>query len=169
MDAIGAPRATVLAILVAAALLTSTFKQLIQSLYIGLSGREWLIRGSMAVSLLFLVLIGPIGLWLHENDAVQMRLIASLPEVLFVVALLKLGSSAWVATRLYDARLVGDHVLIAGAGGWALVVLATFGVLIWFMSTPFVPRYVLLLIAIVATPLTRISAAPLALAWNRHR
>ena len=46
---------------------------------------------------------------------------------------------------------------------------ALYGVLVWFFSTPFVERYVLALIAILAVPLARISAAPLGLAWNRHR
>ena len=35
--------------------------------------------------------------------------------------------------------------------------------------TPLVPRYVLMLLVILAVPLARVSAAPLALAWNRHR
>src|SRR5213079_3717466 len=52
---------------------------------------------------------------------------------------------------------------------WVLAVLALYGVLVWFFSTPFVARYELALIAILAVPLARISAAPLALAWNRHR
>jgi hypothetical protein len=48
-------------------------------------------------------------------------------------------------------------------------VLALYSVLVWFFSTPFVARYLLALIAILAVPLARPSAAPLALAWNRHR
>jgi len=36
-------------------------------------------------------------------------------------------------------------------------------------SGPLVPRYFLALLAILAIPLARVSAAPLALAWNRHR
>src|SRR6266511_896180 len=43
------------------------------------------------------------------------------------------------------------------------------GLLVWFFSTPFVAHYLLALIAILAVPLVRLSAAPLALAWNRHR
>jgi len=35
--------------------------------------------------------------------------------------------------------------------------------------TPHIARYFLLLVAILAIPLARLSAAPLALAWNRHR
>src|SRR5207249_2284781 len=74
-----------------------------------------------------------------------------------------------IATRLDRSRLLGDRALVAGAACWVLAVLALYGVLVWFFSTPFVARYVLALIAILAVPLARISAAPLALAWNRHR
>jgi hypothetical protein len=40
---------------------------------------------------------------------------------------------------------------------------------VWLIATPFFPHYVLALVAILATPLARLAAAPLALASNRHR
>ena len=46
---------------------------------------------------------------------------------------------------------------------------AVYAVLLWFFATPIMPRFLLLLIATVTVPLVRLSAAPLALAWNRHR
>ena len=58
---------------------------------------------------------------------------------------------------------------MTAAACWCFVVLALYSVLVWFFSTPFFPRYVLALLAILAIPLARLSAAPLALAWNRHR
>jgi polyhydroxybutyrate depolymerase len=48
-------------------------------------------------------------------------------------------------------------------------VLAVYGVLAWVFATPHFAHYVLLLIALLAVPLLRPSAATLALAWNRHR
>ena len=56
-----------------------------------------------------------------------------------------------------------------GSACWCAVVLGVYGVLAWFFSTPFFPRYVLMLLAILAIPLARVAAAPLALDWNRHR
>src|SRR5213594_1192514 len=78
-------------------------------------------------------------------------------------------AAPWIATRLDRNRLLGDRALVAGAACWVLAVFALYGVLVWFFSTPFVAHYLLALIAILAVPLARISAAPLALAWNRHR
>jgi hypothetical protein len=48
-------------------------------------------------------------------------------------------------------------------------VLALYGVLVWLVLGPLIPRYFLMLLAILGVPLARVSAAPLALAWNRHR
>jgi len=165
-ETIGMPRAVAVAVLAASALVTSTFKQLVQSLYVGLSGREWLVRASLFLGLSFLVVIGPLVLWIGDHVAVVWN---AVPWILAVLAGLKLAAAAWIATRLYDTGLLSDRTLVAGAAGWVVVVLALHGVLVWVVATPFIPSYLLLLIAILATPLARVSAAPLALAWNRHR
>src|SRR5437867_1079200 len=77
--------------------------------------------------------------------------------------------NAAVGTRLDGSRLLSDRALCVGAACWCVAVLALYAVLVWFFSTPFVAHYLLALIAILAVPLVRLSAAPLALAWNRHR
>jgi hypothetical protein len=58
---------------------------------------------------------------------------------------------------------------VVGAAFWSLAVFVLYGVLRWLLDTPHVPHYVLMLVAILTIPLARISAAPLALSWNRHR
>ena len=166
---VGTPRAIVLVLLLFSLLITSTWKQLVQSLYIGLTGREWLIKGSVFVILLLLFSIGPIVQWISEHKAVQGALWDALPLILASLACVKMCAAAWVATRLHSTRLVSDRALVTGAASWCVVVLALYAVFAWFMETPFFPRYVLALIAILAIPLARLSAAPLALAWNRHR
>ena len=140
-----------------------------QSLYIGLTGREWIINGSVFVILSLLFLIGPITEFVIEHQAVGGALWDALPLILAILVCVKMSAAAWVATRLYRTRLLSDRALVTGAAGWCVVVLALYGVLAWFMASPFFPRYVIALIAILAIPLARLSAAPLALAWNRHR
>ena len=80
-----------------------------------------------------------------------------------------MSAATWVATRLFRSRLLTDRALVTGAAWWCVAVLALYAVLVWFLSTPIFPRYVLALVAILAIPLARLSAAPLALAWSRHR
>ena len=167
-EAVGTPRAVVFALLVVAGFVASTWKQLVQSLYIGLTGREWLIKGSVFVTLTILFLIALTGDWIYETGRVG-ALFSTLPLILSVLAALKLIAAAWVVTRLYRDRLVPDWTLVAGAAGWSVAVFALFGLLVWMFDSPHIPRYILMLVAMLAIPLARVSAAPLALAWNRHR
>ena len=169
VEAVGMPRAIVLVLLVISGSIASTWKQLVQSLYLGLTGREWLIKGSVFVVLSLLLLVGPIVQWIVEHQQAQRALWDALPAILAVLACAKLSAAAWVATRLYRSRLLSDRTLVTGAACWCAAVLALYGLFAWFLSTPFFPRYLLALVAILAIPLARLSAAPLALAWNRHR
>jgi hypothetical protein len=169
IEAVGTPRAIVFALLGMTGLLASTWKQLIQSLYIGLTGREWVIRAGALLTLLLIAAIEPTTLWIYDNSDVRAALWNGFPLILGVLVCGKMSAAAWVATRLYRSRLLSDRALVAGAACWCVAVLALYAVLVWFFSTPFVARYVLALIAILAIPLARLSAAPLALAWNRHR
>jgi hypothetical protein len=168
-DAMGTPRAVVFVLLILAGFIVSTWKQLVQSFHIILTGREWLIKGSVLLTLTFLILLGPIVEWIIDSPGVQRAVWNALPLILAGLVGLKMSAAAWIATRLNRDRLLGDRALVAGAACWCVAVLALYGVLVWFFSTPFVARYLLALIAILAVPLARLSAAPLALAWNRHR
>ena len=168
-EAVGTPRAVVVVLLAFWLLVASTWKQLAQSLYIGLSGREWLVRASLFLGLLLVTVIVGLVQWAREESGLRVTLWNAMPWILAVLVLLKMSAAAWIATRLYQSRLLGDRTLVAGAAGWLLAVLALYGLLVWFASTPLIPRYYLLLAAILAIPLARLSAAPLALAWNRHR
>ena len=163
------PRAIVLALLVLLALMATTWKQLVQSLYIGLTGRAWIIRSSVIGVLAFIVFIVPVLQWIQDSKSVQARLLNSLPSIVATLVALKMLAAAVVAGRLTRSGLLSDRALVAGAAGWVAVVFALYGVLGWLVAGPLVPRYFLLLLAILAVPLARVAAAPMALAWNRHR
>jgi hypothetical protein len=166
---IGTLRTVVLVLLVLAAFIASTWKQLVQSLCIGLTGRERLVKGSVFVTLALLFLLGPILQWIGASGRVRGALWEALPWILATLVCLKMSAAFWVAIRLFRSRLLSDRALMAGAACWCLVVLALYGALVWFFSSPFFPRYESAMVAILAVPLARLSAAPLALAWNRHR
>ena len=168
-DAFGTPRAATVVLLILAGFIVATWKQLVQSLHIGLTGRAWIVKGSVVLTLTLLILLGPIVEWIIDRPSVQRTLWNALPLILAVLVAIKMSAAAWIATRLDRGRLLGDRALVLGAACWCAAVLALYGVLVWFFSTPFVAHYLLALIAILAVPLARLSAAPLALAWNRHR
>ncbi len=168
-ELVGTPRAVVVTLLGITGIMASTWKQLVQSFYVGLTGRDWVIRLSKSLVLSCLILIGPAAQWVHDSRSAQAALWDAVPLMLAVLVFAKMAAAVWVATRLYQSRLVTDRTLVTGAAGWALSVLALDLLLGWLVSGPLIPRYLLVFIAILAVPLARLSAAPLALAWNRHR
>ena len=167
-EVVGTPRAVVVVLLILSGCIASTWKQLVQSLYIGLTGRESLIKGSVFLTLVFLFLIGPFAEWIIDNRDLG-ELWSALPLIFAILVGFKMIGATWIAVRLYHSRLLSDRTLVIGAGCWCLAVLALYGVLVWLLDTPHIPHYLLMLVAILAIPLARLSAAPLALAWNRHR
>ncbi len=169
IEAFGMPRVIVVLLLGILGLAASTWKRLVNSLFIDLTGREWVIKSSVLLVLFFLVIIWPIGRWLHDDGEALTALLDALPWILAALVCVKMSAAAWIARRLYDRGLVSDRVLVTGAAAWLGAVFALYGLFAWFWTTPQVARYFLLLVAILEIPLARVSASPLALAWNRHR
>ena len=165
---VGAPRALVLLLLVLWEFIALTWTQLVQSLYIGLTGRGAVIKGSVVLVLGFVFLFGPFAEWVVETERLG-RIWRALPLIFAILVSLKMIAVVWIGLRLYDRRLLSDRVLVIGAACWSIAVFALYGVLAWWFDTPHIPHYLLMLVSILAIPLARLSAAPLALAWNRHR
>ncbi|HUF22844.1 MAG TPA: hypothetical protein VMN81_01860 [Vicinamibacterales bacterium] len=166
---IGTPRAVVIGLLALSGLILWTWKRLVQGLYIGLTGRASLIKGNVFLTLSLLCVLGPALHWMIGNSLVRVAVVDVMGWLPAVLVPIKMAAAAWVVTRLYRSGLLSDRVLVTGAACWCAAVLALYGVLVWIVSTPLFPRSFLALVAILAIPLARLSAAPLALAWNRHR
>lgn len=168
IELFGTPRAVAIVLLGFAALLATTWKQLVKSLYIGMSGREWLVKASVLVALSFLAIVVPFGHSIVTNRAVIATLWTALPWTAAVLVCFKLFAAAWIAARLRDNRLFSDRALVIGAACWAGLVIALYGLFAWLFPALVFRRYFLALVAILAIPLARLSAAPLALDSNRH-
>jgi hypothetical protein len=166
---IGAPRAIVLLIVIVAGMLLSTWRQLVQSLYFGLTGDERLIKGSVFISLILASLLGPLAIWIVDGERIDL-LWSAVPLILAVLVCAKMVAAGCVAARLVrEAGPLNEQTLIAGAACWTAAVLVVYAVLAWLTDTPHIPRYLVMLVAILFVPLARLSAAPLAIARNRHR
>ena len=166
---VGTVRAAVPVLLVLAGLITVTWTMLVQGLFIGLTGRQWIVRTIGMMTLVVVMMIGPAIEWildLPDADRWIWDGILFVPPALVVV---KMALAVWVATRLVRSGLVSDRVLVVGAAAWAAAVVALHAVLVWWVDMSYIPPHLLALIAILAVPLVRVSAAPLALDWNRHR
>jgi hypothetical protein len=165
----GMPRAIAIVALGLALLFLSTWKQLVQSLFIGMTGREWLIKTVALGALTLLGVIVPVGHWAFGQTVILAKLWTALPWILWTLVVLKLLAAVRIAIRLHDRGLVRDRTLLAGAVCWNVVVFALYALLVWITPAIIFRRDLLALIAILAVPLVRVAAAPLALAWNRHR
>jgi polyhydroxybutyrate depolymerase len=93
----------------------------------------------------------------------------ALPWIGAGLIFLKVSIAAWIAARLYAGRLLSGHVIVTAAVCWIAIVLAFHSLLAFVITNPLFPPYLPALIAILSIPLARLAAAPLALAWNRHR
>jgi hypothetical protein len=151
------------------ALVLSTWKHLVQSMCIGLTGRDWLIKGSVLVALIVLVAAWPLADQVLRNMRVQSIVWNALPWILVAMVFVKGIAGAWVAIRLHDSQLLTVRALVAGAVLWLGAVVVLYGMLVWFADSPAVRRYFLGAVAILSVPLARVACAPLALEWSRHR
>ena len=167
--AVGTPRAIVLTALILALLMLSTWKQLVQSLYVGMSGREWAVKGSVFAALVLLGILVPLVHWIFSSNLLLAWLWNAFPWIAAVLICVKLATAISIATRLYDARLLDERTLLAGAACWSLAVFALYALLRWLTPEVLFRGYFLAIFAILLVPLARLSAAPLAFSWNRHR
>ncbi|HEY3745329.1 MAG TPA: hypothetical protein VGL17_03755 [Gemmatimonadaceae bacterium] len=167
-EIVGTPRAVVSVLLLVGGCIAATWTQLVQGLYIGLTGRASLIKGSVFLVLGFFFLFGPFVEWIVDSRRLG-EVWTALPLIFAVLVTVKMIAAVWILVRLYRGRLLSDGALVLGAGFWCVAVFALYGVLVWLLGAPHIPHYLIMLLAILAVPLARLSAAPLALAWNRHR
>ncbi len=170
VDFVGMPRAAAIVALGLAFLVVSTLRQLVQNLLLAMSGRAWLVKAYVFLTLLLLGILVPQVPWALRNAREAIATVWNvLPWVLTILAVLKISIACWTAVHLYDRRLLSGRALVLGAFCWTVAVLALYGLLGWLVPTVLVRGYLVVLAATVAVPLVRLAAAPLALAWNRHR
>jgi hypothetical protein len=169
VEVVGMPRAIAILLMALAALLASTWKQLVQSLYIGMSGREWVVKASVFVALTFLAVVLPLAVWIKGNRPAMALLWNNLALIAAVLVCFKLTAAVWIAMRLHEKHLLSGRTLVIGALCWDAAVFAVYGLLVWIVPLVLIDNHLLVLVAILEVPLARLAAAPLALAWNRHR
>ena len=168
-DALGRPRAIILGLLILAGLVGSTWKQLVQGLYIAMSGREWAVKG-VAFGTLVAVTFGFLGLgWILESRYWTALALNAIVWLMAAFVVLKFLLAMRVMQRGVERGLFERRQLLFGAIVWDVCVLAVYGVLCLVLPDILVRRYFLLLIAILVVPFVRLAAAPLAVARNRHR
>lgn len=168
-EALGRPRAIVLGLFLLAALVASTWKQLVQGLYIAMSGRDWAVKG-IAFATLVLLAAGFLALgWILGSRSRFVVAWSAIPWVMAALVALKLALAVRVMHRGAKRGLFTRRQMILGAIAWDAAVLAVYGVLAILLPDILFRHYFLLLVAMLVVPFVRLAAAPLAVARNRHR
>lgn len=162
----GVPRAAVFLALVLLAFMLLSWRQLVQSSLIGLTGRSAIAKAYVLVVLALLTLAGPVLDWVAGLSRVFAWVWDAAPVILFSLAALKLGASiisAW--------HLAGEAPSVAWRGAivWSAAVVGVYATLSWGMGTEFFPHSLLMLCAILLVPFSRAAFSPVALSWSRHK
>lgn len=167
--ALGTPRAVTLGLLILLALVVSTWKQLVQGLYVGMSGRDWAVKG-IAFGTLVLVTLGFFAIgWILESRYRVVVAWRAIPSVMAALVAAKLMLAMRVMRRGVEIGLFTGRQLTVAAIAWDACVLAVYGVLLLILPDVLARRSFLLLMAMLVVPFVRLAAAPLAVASNRHR
>jgi hypothetical protein len=145
-----------------------TWRQLVNGLWISLTGRAWFNAASMGLGFGLLVALCYLGGWLYRHPEALGTVWALLPWLAGSAVLLKFGVAGWAVRALSRRGLVAARTLAHLAGVWLLAAGGLLALLCWLVPGH-VPRHWIACGVILVLPLARVALAPLALAWNRHR
>jgi hypothetical protein len=146
-----------------------TWKQLVANLCIGLTGRAWLVRGTAVAFGIVVTLAMMLLARLTDRPAFSETFWDALPWWVAGGVCLKLLGAAGALRALVRSRLVETPTLTKLLSVWLLLAGGLFGLAYAIVPAGAVPVSLLAGGIVLSVPLTSLAAAPLALAWNRHR
>jgi len=164
-----AAQTAALVILGVALLLGGTWKSMFGNLFLGLAGRDRVMMVAASVFVFAMAATVPLGYFVLMHPQYHADLWSALPWLLAEVAVLKLALAGWALRAIRRQGLVDGPLLKRLLLGWLLAAAGLLLLLGWLLPAEIAPWYLLLPCVVLALPLLRISLAPLALAWNRHR
>jgi hypothetical protein len=154
---------------VTAWLLVWTWKRKVDSLYLRLPGRGWVTNSIAGVCLPGWLGLWFLAAWIYRHPEIHDIVFRVLPPLLGVVVLGRLVLAAWALRQSLRQGLLQPQTVARWAAGWVLLASILFGLFAWTVPPKFVPWYYLAYGVLFALPMARLAAAPLTLAWNRHR
>jgi hypothetical protein len=146
-----------------------TWEQLVGGLCLGLTGRPWVVNAVTGLYLAGAAGLGAVGVWTAYHPAAYDAVLVLLWVLVVLALLAKLLATAWVVRAVYRQGLLGAGTIGRLLAVW--IVGACSLVALHYIVIPAgpVPRHLIAAAIPLAFPLARLMAAPLALAWDRHR
>jgi hypothetical protein len=162
-------KAWALVVLAATGAVALTWMQLVGGLGLALTGRAWVVNGFTGLQLAAAAGLIFLGTWTWHHPNFYDTLLVLLWCLAGLAALGKGLAAAWVIRATLRRELQDGAGLWKLLGVW-LAIAAGLVTLTYLLMPPGQgPVHLIALGAVLALPLARLLAAPLALAWNRHR
>jgi hypothetical protein len=166
VETYGPARAWAMPVLAVVALAGLTWLQLCKNVPVGLLSSPWP-QILFFVGPVSLVGLGLLAQWLYQKPAVRAQLWPVLPWLLAGAILLKSLAAGWAFTRVRRRSLWPVRVPAALLGVWLVTAACAFTLLAWLVPAG-VSLSLLAAGVVLALPLARLLAAPLALEWGRR-
>lgn len=157
--------------IVAAALflLVWTWKRLADSLFLGLTGRNWVIQSTLVAGNVGFFGLCYMAALIYKNPDTHEAVLTVLPWLLTLLIVCRLLAAGWALRQVMRRGLLQARTLFRWLAGWLLLAVLLFGLLAWAVPAELVPRYYIAFAVVLVMPMARLAASPLVLAWNRHR
>jgi hypothetical protein len=159
-----------------------TWGQLVAGLCLSLTGRAWVVNGAVAFYIVLESGFFVMGQWVYARPDEFESVVTMLSWCLGGLAGVKLLGAGWALAAAQRRGLWEWRSLAIVLGLWIFGVSCLLTLLYRLVPAEGLPLaaevgpnvnrlpvHLLALAAVLALPLVRLSAAPLALAWNRHR
>jgi hypothetical protein len=166
---VGYGRALAAALAILAATVASTWLHLVANMWLGLTGRPWVVTIVPVIFAVIMFACAGIGFWIYLHPQWYAAVRAAVPWLVFGLVLVKLIVAVVVVMSLARSRLVARKSIGAMIGIWSLVVAGLCLVVYWFVPSEHFALGTAVAGIALNIPFSRLAGAPLALAWNRHR
>jgi len=145
-----------------------TWLQMVQRMWIGLTGSSRMIEISVFRVIVFIGLIVFVD-WLVYYSEYGPILFRLLPWLAGAAVVLKSLAAVWSLRALKRRDLIPSTVLWGTLAIWLTLAAGLFAALYALLPEEWFSPSCVVLGIVLMLPLTRLALAPLALAWNRHR
>jgi hypothetical protein len=150
-------------------LIVWTWKHIVDSLFLGLTGRKWVIQGTLIVGMAGFFFLCLLGVWVYRHPETRETVFTLLPWVLGLSVLCRLSAAGWALRYGVTQGLFPAQTALRWMTAWLLLASLLIGTLAWSVPADRVPIHYLAFAVVTIFPMARLAATPLALAWNRHR
>jgi hypothetical protein len=146
-----------------------TWKSMVESMWIVLTGRKWVeLTINFAIAGLFFIAIGS-GLWVGFHPELHASAQAAVPWLMGLILALKLAAAVFVVHGLLRWRLTTARGAVIMIATWLAIVSSLVALAFALVPLEFAPPTRVIPGIALVIPFARLAGAPLALDWNRHR